>query len=179
VRSATDTTGSAADPLAEGSLARGLALLAVLSASVVAWRVVLSVLPSAPPAVALVCAQPVEVVTDGGELHLDCADNPSLVDCSASAGDRVVMAPDGSPCQRQPGAMSAAARLLFDLPLDINRISAADFALLEGVGQHTARAIVSDRDQRGRFTSIEDLSRVRGVGAGTVARLRPLLQVAP
>lgn len=57
-------------------------------------------------------------------------------------------------------------------PLDVNTSSAAALATLPGLGPDQANAIVSDRTQRGPFTSLEDLARVDGVGAATVATLR-------
>jgi len=45
----------------------------------------------------------------------------------------------------------------------------------KGVGPKTAAAIVEYRQAHGLFTAIDDLSRVRGIGAATVERLRPLV----
>jgi competence protein ComEA len=61
----------------------------------------------------------------------------------------------------------------FALRIDINLASSAELQLLPGVGRRLAERIADDRDGLGRFASIEDLARVRGIGAQTIERLRP------
>ncbi|HJP30030.1 MAG TPA: ComEA family DNA-binding protein [Candidatus Latescibacteria bacterium] len=60
-------------------------------------------------------------------------------------------------------------------PLSINRADAERLQSLPHVGPKTAAAIVEYRQAHGLFTAIDDLSRVRGIGAATVERLRPLV----
>ena len=50
---------------------------------------------------------------------------------------------------------------------------------LPGVGPTLAASIVADREASGAFRSIDDLTRVRGVGPSTVERLRPHLRLGP
>jgi competence ComEA-like helix-hairpin-helix protein len=70
-----------------------------------------------------------------------------------------------------------AARAASAAPLDLNLASAADFERLPGVGPALAARIVDTRAREGPFGTVDDLRRVRGVGAATLARLRPLLAV--
>ncbi|MGH7389562.1 MAG: ComEA family DNA-binding protein [Candidatus Rokuibacteriota bacterium] len=62
-------------------------------------------------------------------------------------------------------------------PLDLNRATADDLARLPGVGPALAARIIAAR-QAGGFDSVDDLTRVRGLGRGRIERLRPLLSVA-
>lgn len=62
--------------------------------------------------------------------------------------------------------------------LDPNRASAADLDRLPGVGPATADEIVRERETRGAFRSTDELVRVRGIGASTLARIRPHVQVS-
>lgn len=55
--------------------------------------------------------------------------------------------------------------------IDPNRASSVELDRLPGVGPSTAEAIVLSRDQEGPFRRPEDLARVRGIGAATVARI--------
>jgi competence protein ComEA len=48
--------------------------------------------------------------------------------------------------------------------LDINRATAAELDDLKGIGPAKAKAIVQDRDQNGKFSSVNDLLRVKGIG---------------
>ena len=63
--------------------------------------------------------------------------------------------------------------------LDVDRASAADWERLPGIGPALAARIVADRGERGPFHGPEGLLRVRGIGAKTLARLRPFLRAAP
>lgn len=62
-------------------------------------------------------------------------------------------------------------------PVAINRADAERLESLPGIGPKTAAAIVDARAVDGPFSSIDDLRRVRGIGAATVERLRPLVTV--
>lgn len=69
---------------------------------------------------------------------------------------------------RRPSAVPAAARLI-----DVNAAGAEELALLPGIGPSIAGRIVSDRDGRGPFASVDELRRVKGIGAATLERIRP------
>ena len=56
-------------------------------------------------------------------------------------------------------------------PIDLNRASAGQLTRLPGIGPKIARRIVDDRNQRGPFKSVDDLSRVKGIGKKTLQRL--------
>jgi competence ComEA-like helix-hairpin-helix protein len=61
-------------------------------------------------------------------------------------------------------------------PLDLNRATADELGRLPGIGPGLAARIVETRD-RAPFASVDDLRRVRGVGAAKLERLRPLVSV--
>jgi competence protein ComEA len=60
--------------------------------------------------------------------------------------------------------------------LDINNATWVEWAQLDGIGETLARRIVEDREERGPFDSIDDVSRVRGIGPKTMERIRPNLR---
>jgi competence protein ComEA len=60
--------------------------------------------------------------------------------------------------------------------IDINHASWVEWAQLDGIGEKLARRIVEDRHQKGPFRSVEDLSRVRGLGLKLIEKLRPFLK---
>lgn len=66
-----------------------------------------------------------------------------------------------------------------DARIDINTASRAELELLPGVGEVLAREIVADRERNGPFRSVDDLDRVKGIGAVTVERLRDRVKVGP
>lgn len=69
--------------------------------------------------------------------------------------------------------------LFHDYKLDPNEATWVEWMQLEGVGEVLARRIVEDREAHGPFESIDDLARVRGIGAKTVEKLRPWLEIRP
>ncbi|WP_234989146.1 helix-hairpin-helix domain-containing protein [Demequina sp. NBRC 110052] len=64
-----------------------------------------------------------------------------------------------------------------DGPVNLNTADLDALEELPGVGPVLAAAIVADRDAHGPYASVDDLERVSGVGAATLARLRPLVTV--
>lgn len=63
-------------------------------------------------------------------------------------------------------------------PIDLNRATADELTRLPGIGPALATRIVEARE-RAPFTSIEDLRRVRGVGATKLERVRQHVTVTP
>jgi competence protein ComEA len=64
-------------------------------------------------------------------------------------------------------------------PLDINTASASDLDGLPGIGQSFADRIIEYRTTNGPFASVEDLQKVKGVGAALFAKIAPLVSVGP
>jgi competence protein ComEA len=60
-------------------------------------------------------------------------------------------------------------------PVHLNEASAAELCALPGIGPAKAARIVAWRQAHGGFRRVKDQRRVRGIGAKTVDRLRPLL----
>jgi competence protein ComEA len=59
----------------------------------------------------------------------------------------------------------------------INRASAKEFEALDGIGPVLASRIVAFRKANGPFSAIEDLLKVPGIGAGTLAKFKTKLRV--
>jgi len=58
-------------------------------------------------------------------------------------------------------------------PVDINKADAATIAKeLTGIGLSRAQAIVAYREKNGNFKTLEDLRKVKGIGAKTLERNR-------
>lgn len=65
-----------------------------------------------------------------------------------------------------PSAAPAAVGVV-----NINTATAAELETLPGIGETRAADIVADRDLNGPFRIVEDLTRVKGIGEGTMAGL--------
>jgi competence protein ComEA len=62
-------------------------------------------------------------------------------------------------------------------PVDLNGATPEQLDALPGVGPATAAAIVAHRQQIGRYTSVDELLDVRGIGPAKLDALRPLVTV--
>lgn len=84
----------------------------------------------------------------------------------------------GTPPADLPADKKSTAKAKPEIPTNVD-INAADKALLTalpGIGPVTADAILAYRQDNGNFKSIEDLTKVKGIGDKTLAKLKPYLQ---
>jgi len=114
----------------------------------------------------------------------------AVFDLGLPASCLVVTVPPGTPAcaavHLDPGGggcalgsvrrMPAGRRLLCGGGIDLNLDSARELESLPGIGQVRAGTIVRWREANGPFGRPEDLQSVRGIGAKTVARVRPWLE---
>jgi len=61
--------------------------------------------------------------------------------------------------------------------VDLNTASRAHLMAIPGFGKKTSGAIIREREENGPFRSVEDLSRVHGIGLPMVEKVRPFLVV--
>jgi competence protein ComEA len=62
--------------------------------------------------------------------------------------------------------------------IDINRAEPWLLEALPGIGEVTAQAIVDYRDENGSFERIEDLLQVKGIGQGTLDKIKDYITVS-
>jgi competence protein ComEA len=61
--------------------------------------------------------------------------------------------------------------------VDLNAAGAKELALVPNIGEKTATAIVKHREEHGPFKSVEELTRVKGIGPKTLEKVGPFLAV--
>lgn len=76
-----------------------------------------------------------------------------------------------------PGATAASTAAAPPSPVDLNAATVEQLDALPGVGPVTAGAIVAWRAANGRFTSVDQLGEVDGIGPARLERLRSLVRV--
>ena len=63
-------------------------------------------------------------------------------------------------------------------PLNINTAKADEIAhVMIGVGPTKAEAIIKDRTERGDFTTLDDMTRVKGIGIATIEKNRDKISI--
>jgi competence protein ComEA len=60
--------------------------------------------------------------------------------------------------------------------IDVNEADWPALAVMPNVGEQLAKRIVADRAKNGRYNSLTDLDRVRGIGPKTIESMRPYLR---
>ncbi|WP_307845022.1 ComEA family DNA-binding protein [Actinotalea solisilvae] len=90
-------------------------------------------------------------------------------------GEQVVVPQPGDP--PVPSAGPAGGVVAPDAPLDLNAADLAALDGLPGIGPVLAERILAWRDEHGRFTSVEELAEVPGIGPGLLGDLRDLVRV--
>lgn len=61
--------------------------------------------------------------------------------------------------------------------VNINTADEATLMALKGIGESKAKAILEYRQTNGPFKSVEDLTKVKGIGDTTLSQIRDLLTV--
>ncbi|HEX9917380.1 MAG TPA: helix-hairpin-helix domain-containing protein, partial [candidate division Zixibacteria bacterium] len=69
--------------------------------------------------------------------------------------------------------------IVFSLPLDLNRVSAEDLCLIPGVGESLAKEIVTYREKRKGFRSVEELKNVKGIGENKYQSFKTFFIIRP
>ena len=98
------------------------------------------------------------VLTSGFLLCALFAADPYRVDTQHPAAAEIA-----TPSEAPPAAPEGA--------VNINTATAAELETLPGIGEKRAADIVADRAANGPFRIPEDLTRVKGIGEGTLAGL--------
>ena len=94
---------------------------------------------------------------------------PPAVDPAAVTGGA---APGDASGGATAGASGAATG-----PININTATADELEALPGIGPTLSAAIVQERDRNGPFRSVDELTRVPGIGEGRLAQLHDLVTV--
>lgn len=101
-------------------------------------------------------------------------DSSTIVAAAQPPPSAAVPGPDPVP------APAAQTRATSDDPVILNTANVDDLRRLPGIGEKRANAILALRSRLGgRFRTIEDLLKVKGIGRATLRRLRPLVRLDP
>ena len=102
--------------------------------------------------------------------------NDATPDAGTVAGGPSQAGEDGQSGQsgavQQSDAPAPTPAATDDGRIDINTADAAQLQTLNGVGPVTAQRIIDYRNEHGRFSSVDDLLNVSGIGAKTLEKLR-------
>lgn len=123
-------------------------------------------------------ARVVDAVEAAGGLTSDADGARVNLAAPVNDGERVYVPRVGEPAPPPvAGDTSASGSTTSTGPVDLNSADEAALDALPGIGPATAAAIIEHRDRIGRFTSVDQLLDVRGIGEAKLEQLRPLVRV--
>jgi competence protein ComEA len=114
-------------------------------------------------------------VGDGEQIVVGLAPvsgRPTALGSSVASGSAPAPGAAGAPAPVSGTAKPKAGEVL-----DLNSATVDQLDALPGVGPVTAAAIVAWRQANGRFTSVDQLADVDGIGPARLDKLRPLVRV--
>ncbi len=90
-------------------------------------------------------------------------------------GEQVLVTADPPPAAPPAPSAGGPATPTTEAPVNLNTATAAELEALPGIGPALAGRILDWREQNGRFTSIDELREVSGIGEQRFAQLEPMV----
>ena len=80
-----------------------------------------------------------------------------------------------NPSSFSVGMMEPKKRLLYFIPISVNTASLEELVVVPAIGEKTARAVIHHRQEHGKFTSLDELKEVPGIGNHNFKRMEKYL----
>jgi competence protein ComEA len=122
-------------------------------------------------------ARVADAVAAAGGVTPDADLDPLNLATRLSDGDRVFVPRKGQAPPAVVGPGPTGSGSTSSGPVNLNTATAEQLEALSGVGPATAHAIITWRQQHGRFRSVQDLLQVRGIGPAKLESLRDQVTV--
>ena len=79
--------------------------------------------------------------------------------------------------QTEPKKSSGSTEKKVTFPVNINTASKKELDALPGIGETLAQRIIDYRSANGPFSTVDELTKVKGIGAKTLEKLKPYAAV--
>ncbi len=100
----------------------------------------------------------------------DFSDSDSFFAAASSKIDSAIAAEEDTGKSASP--VSGRKEALATSPVDLNRAGLNDLVAVPGIGSVTAQRIIDYRTANGRFTTVDDLLKVKGIGAKKLEQIK-------
>lgn len=150
----------------------GAGLVVGAAAVGLAWSISARRVPAAPPPIqpSRESEQPAANRLAAKPQALPPAPAPIVTELPPREAPAAVAVPGSTP-KEEPLAGAKTG------PINLNTATAAELEALPGIGPGLAARIVEDRTKNGRFRSVKDLDRVRGIGPKLLEKVGPFVSV--
>ena len=103
------------------------------------------------------------------------SESDSFFSAASSKIDSVIAAEEDT--LKKSAASGLKVKTSVSFPIDLNQASIDELVALPGVGKVTAQKILNYRNANGKFRSVEDLLKVKGIGSKKFVKIKPLVKV--
>ena len=119
-----------------------------------------------------------ELLEKAGGVHEKLSFPEEILAQKIERSSRISIATEGEGKGRVLIEPLAPARMkVLSVPIPLNTATAEELEILPGIGPKTARAIVEFREQKGKFSSPDDLLQVSGIGPRKLSALLPHIKI--
>lgn len=94
---------------------------------------------------------------------------------SSTVGRSAASGKSGTATAAQTTASGNAGAVSY--PVNLNTATFEELTAIQGIGDQRAAAILAYREQLGKYTSVEQIKDIRGIGDGLYAKIAPYLTV--
>lgn len=94
---------------------------------------------------------------------------------AATVGRSAASGKSGTATAAQTAASGNAGTVSY--PVNLNTATFEELTAIQGIGDQRAAAILAYREQIGKYTSVEQIKDIRGIGDGLYAKIAPYLTV--
>ena len=110
---------------------------------------------------------------DSATEHYDFSKSDSCFEMASSKIDSIIASEEDT----LNSTVKSKSKPSVDFPIDLNTATLIELTALPGVGKITAQRIIDFRGANIRFTSVEDLLRVEGIGQKKFKKIKPFVKV--
>ena len=115
------------------------------------------------------CGDFLEMIAPIDALHMTGFDRSRIL----ANGEKVVV--DRRTGAVRIGQIENHEKLALEIPIDINTATAEDLVLIPGIGETSAKALITYRTARGGFTDIDEIKSIHGFGEGRLKMIKRYL----
>ena len=114
-----------------------------------------------------------EVVEKAGGLNDNLMLSQACLSKELSNGAKITIGGQSSACDI--AVMDPEKRLLYFIPINVNTAGLDELVVVPHIGEKTASAIITYRQENGHFSSLDELKKVPGIGRRNYKRIKDYL----